>query len=333
VVTLVGLSPRPLPMLFVDLVQGFLGAAGHGDAPAGAAGGGGRAAPASPATAARPTSVASGSPGVREPGRRPAVPVPAPDAVRRPVAPEPQRVAPELSPQALEPSRVAPEPSRLAPEPPPVPPEPAPAALEPAPAAPARPPLESPVLAAPPLAGESGPPSAFPGGRADATPGGHAGGGAWPAPPGGAGPGAGGLDGGGAAASGGRGSAGDGPGSGLGVREGSLLALAIPGDGSGAGSEYDGYVALLRRRVQEMLAYPAAARRRELTGTVQVEVDVQATGAIAQVALAASSSHHLLDEAAVEAARGVGRVPFPPGVRPRPLRVRLPVVFDLRARP
>jgi len=109
-----------------------------------------------------------------------------------------------------------------------------------------------------------------------------------------------------------------------------MLALAIPGDGSGIGSEYDGYVALLRRRVQEALAYPATARRRELTGTVQVDVEVQPTGAITRVALAAPSAHRVLDEAALEAARGVARVPFPPGVHPRALRVRLPVVFDLR---
>jgi TonB family protein len=60
---------------------------------------------------------------------------------------------------------------------------------------------------------------------------------------------------------------------------------------------------------------------------VQLDVDVQPTGAITHVALAVSSSHRVLDEAALEAARGVDRVPFPPNLRPRPLRVRLPVVF------
>jgi protein TonB len=124
--------------------------------------------------------------------------------------------------------------------------------------------------------------------------------------------------------------AGDGLPGGLGAREGSVLALAVPGEGGAAPGEYDGYVALLRRRVQEALTYPSAARRRELTGTVQVEVEIQPTGAIGQVRLAASSSHRVLDEAALEAVRGVDRVPFPPALRPRPLRVRLPVVFDLR---
>jgi protein TonB len=112
-----------------------------------------------------------------------------------------------------------------------------------------------------------------------------------------------------------------------------MLVLAVPGQGGGARGDYDGYYALLRRRVQEALRYPATARRRDLGGTVEIEVEVQATGAISRVSLAASSSHPVLDEAALAAARGLERVPFPPGVTPRPLRMRVPVVFDLRRQP
>lgn len=123
---------------------------------------------------------------------------------------------------------------------------------------------------------------------------------------------------GGAAPSGGRGGRiGDGP-----------LALAIPGDG-GAGA-YGPYLSALRRRLQESLAYPAAARRRGLSGTVHLEILLDATGRVSEVLLARSSSHAVLDDAALEAARGLRRVPFPPDVRPRPLRVLLPVVFELR---
>jgi protein TonB len=124
-------------------------------------------------------------------------------------------------------------------------------------------------------------------------------------------------------------SAGGPPAAGAGAGRGGegMLALAVPGDGGGA---YGAYLALLRRRVQESLTYPAAARRRGLSGTVHLEITLEATGAIGPVALVRSSSHALLDDAALEAVRGLGRVPFPPEVRPRALRVRLPIVFELR---
>src|SRR2546428_309292 len=106
------------------------------------------------------------------------------------------------------------------------------------------------------------------------------------------------------------------------------LALAIPGAG-GAGA-YGPYLAALRRRLQEALEYPAAARRRGLSGTVHLEIALEATGRVSEVMLVRSSSHALLDDAALDAARGLRRVPFPPDVRPRALRARLPVVFELR---
>ena len=108
---------------------------------------------------------------------------------------------------------------------------------------------------------------------------------------------------------------------------GDALALAISGDDGGV---YAGYIALLRRRVQEGLTYPSAARRRGLSGTVHLDISVEPTGAIADVLVVRSSSHDLLDAAALDAVRALRRVPFPPGVRPRAVRVRLPVVFELR---
>jgi periplasmic protein TonB len=108
------------------------------------------------------------------------------------------------------------------------------------------------------------------------------------------------------------------------------MALALPGDGSDQGAEYAGYLALVRRRIHESLSYPSVARHRGLSGTVQIEVTIEATGTVGRVSLAVSSSHRVLDDAALDAARRLGRVPFPPNVRPRALRVLLPVVFDLR---
>ena len=106
-----------------------------------------------------------------------------------------------------------------------------------------------------------------------------------------------------------------------------MLALGLPGDDGGA---YGAYVALLRRRVQEALTYPSAARRRGMSGTVHLDIAVEPTGRIGDVLVVRSSSHEMLDAAALEAVRGLRQVPFPPGVRPRPVRERLPVVFELR---
>jgi TonB family protein len=130
----------------------------------------------------------------------------------------------------------------------------------------------------------------------------------------------------------GRGGGEDGAGAGLagGSGAGSAVALAVPGDGADAAAQYGAYLALVRRRIHELLTYPSSARNRGLSGSVLIEVEITATGAVGQVLLAASSSHRVLDEAALDAARGLRRVPFPPDVPSRPLRVRLPVVFDLR---
>ena len=110
-----------------------------------------------------------------------------------------------------------------------------------------------------------------------------------------------------------------------------IAALGIPGGGgAGAGSDYAVYFARLRQRIQELLRYPTVARRRGVTGTVQLEIAVAPDGAIAAVSVIASSSHEILDRAAVDAARSVPRLPFPSDVRPRALKVRLPVVFELQ---
>jgi protein TonB len=120
------------------------------------------------------------------------------------------------------------------------------------------------------------------------------------------------------------GSASTGGGGGVGSE---TLALGIPGDDGGA---YAAYVALLRRRVQEALTYPSAARRRGMSGTVHLDISIEPTGRIRDVLVVRSSSHEMLDEAALDAVRTLREVPFPSGVRPRPVRVRLPVVFELR---
>jgi len=126
-------------------------------------------------------------------------------------------------------------------------------------------------------------------------------------------------------------------GGGIGARAGQGLALATPSVGTGAGpggggppAAYAEYLARLRQRIQESLHYPLPARRRGLSGTVHLDVIIQPDGAVGAVTVVGSSSHESLDEAALETVRGLGAMPFPTGVPPRRLRVRVPVVFELR---
>jgi protein TonB len=65
-------------------------------------------------------------------------------------------------------------------------------------------------------------------------------------------------------------------------------------------------------------------------GSVHVELVIEPSGKIGAVSVLRSSAHSLLDEAAVEAVRNLPPLPFPPELPPRALRVRLPVVFELR---
>ncbi len=118
------------------------------------------------------------------------------------------------------------------------------------------------------------------------------------------------------------------------------LAMLVPsGRGGGEGAaggeagvaaEFGPYLAGFRQRIQESLSYPPTARRRGLGGTVQLEVELLPTGKVASVVVRSSSSHAVLDKAALDTVSQLRPVPFPPGVPRRPLKVRLPIVFELQ---
>jgi protein TonB len=110
---------------------------------------------------------------------------------------------------------------------------------------------------------------------------------------------------------------------------GSPLALAGPDRGDPP-AEFGPYLARFRQLIQEYVVYPLAARRQGLSGRVELEVLLDATGRVRGVSLITSSAHALLDEAAIEAVRRVPSVPMPDHLPRRALRVRLPVVFELR---
>jgi protein TonB len=107
---------------------------------------------------------------------------------------------------------------------------------------------------------------------------------------------------------------------------------AVPPGGSGGGgaAEYGLSLTALRQRIQQSLRYPASARRRGAAGTVNVEILLLTNGTIGGVTLLESSSHPVLDEAALDTIRSLPRMPFPRELPARPLRVRVPVVFEMR---
>ena len=109
-----------------------------------------------------------------------------------------------------------------------------------------------------------------------------------------------------------------------------VAAAPSSGAGSGAGGEYGPYLTALRQRIQESVRYPSSARRRGLAGTVSVEILILANGTIGDVTLLESSTHQALDDAALETIRALPRMPLPPGLPARALRVRVPVVFQMR---
>ena len=82
--------------------------------------------------------------------------------------------------------------------------------------------------------------------------------------------------------------------------------------------------------MQAELRYPLSARRRGLAGSVELEVVIAPDGRVTGVTVVSSSSHDVLDAAATDAVRRLRPLPFPAHLPPRPLVVRLPLVFDLR---
>jgi protein TonB len=112
--------------------------------------------------------------------------------------------------------------------------------------------------------------------------------------------------------------------------EGGGPALARTTAAPEIASAYGPYLVEFRRRIQAGLRYPPAARRRGLAGTAEIDVLVDARGRIERVEIHRSSTHAALDEAALDAVKRATPPPLPPGAPARPLRLRLPVVFELR---
>ena len=112
---------------------------------------------------------------------------------------------------------------------------------------------------------------------------------------------------------------------------GARLVLALPGAGRGdVPAEYGPYLARFRRSVEDALVYPLAARRQGLAGRVELDVLLEPSGHVTAVEIHTSSSHGVLDEAGIAAVRSLPPMPLPESLPRRPLRIRLPLDFQLR---
>lgn len=110
----------------------------------------------------------------------------------------------------------------------------------------------------------------------------------------------------------------------------SSVAPGASGEGRGGiPPEYGPYLQRFRRRLQESLEYPLAARRQGLSGSVELEILLEPSGRIGAVRVISSSSHALLDDAALQAVRRLAPEPLPAPLPRRPLRIRLPLGFEL----
>lgn len=103
------------------------------------------------------------------------------------------------------------------------------------------------------------------------------------------------------------------------------------GPGQGTGSLLQGYLREVRRLLERRKEYPSLAQRLNMQGVAVLQFTIAADGGIAGTRLARSSGHGVLDAAAQETVRRVGRFPpIPPGLGRERLTVEIPLVFQLR---
>jgi protein TonB len=127
----------------------------------------------------------------------------------------------------------------------------------------------------------------------------------------------------------GRGQGGEGGGRGTGSGSGMGSGQ---GRGTGSGSALSGYLREIRRLLEKQKDYPWIARRRHLQGVVAVVFTIGSRGQIESARISRSSGHALLDRAAQNTIRRVGRFPpFPAALNRQKLTIEVPLAFRLRA--
>jgi protein TonB len=102
------------------------------------------------------------------------------------------------------------------------------------------------------------------------------------------------------------------------------------GRSSGGGSALQGYLREIRRLLEKHKEYPWAARQRHIQGVVVVRFAILADGQIESSQISRSSGQDLLDEAAQNTIRRVGKFsPFPAELNRQNLTIEVPLAFRL----
>jgi protein TonB len=123
----------------------------------------------------------------------------------------------------------------------------------------------------------------------------------------------------------GPGGTGGGPGGGSGNGSG-----VGQGPGPGAGSLLQSYLRQVRQMLERQKKYPRMAQRMNMQGVVLLRFTIAADGGIRATRLCRTSGHDLLDEAAQETVRRVGRFPpLPSALGRQKLCVEIPLAFRL----
>lgn len=103
------------------------------------------------------------------------------------------------------------------------------------------------------------------------------------------------------------------------------------GPGQGTGSLLQGYLREVRRLLERQKEYPHMAQRLNLQGVAVLQFSIAADGQVEALNLCQSSGHEILDKAAQETVRRVGRFPpLPADLGRQRLTVEIPLAFRLR---
>lgn len=100
-----------------------------------------------------------------------------------------------------------------------------------------------------------------------------------------------------------------------------------------AAAEFDAgqsYLEMVRLRIERQKKYPAAARRRQIEGTVTLRFVITLEGAVIGAVVAETSGREVLDKAALRAVQAAAPFPRPPSAFfKRPINLEIKVMFEL----